>query len=93
MVQVESMLCGTPVVASDLPGVRQPTTLTGMGGVVPPADGKALAEGILEVLRDPQKYSRRKEDIEKHFSQEVIAEQYEQIYSNEVARKRGLSTG
>ena len=37
MVQVESMACGTPVVASDLPGVRVPVTLTGMGRVVPAA--------------------------------------------------------
>ena len=38
IVQVESMACGTPVVASDLPGVRQPVMMTGMGRVVPPAD-------------------------------------------------------
>ncbi len=50
MVQVESMACGTPVVASDLPGVRQPTRTTGMGRTVPPGDSGALAEALLEVL-------------------------------------------
>ena len=35
LVQVESMLAGTPVVATDLPGVRQPVLTTGMGRIVP----------------------------------------------------------
>ena len=38
LVQVESMLCGTPVVATNLPGVRQPVLTTGMGAIVEPAD-------------------------------------------------------
>lgn len=92
MVQVESMLCGTPVVASDLPGVRMPIAITGMGETVPPAEGKHLAEGILRILRDPQKYFRKRQDIEQYFSHDVIAKQYEQIYTQELARKEGLST-
>lgn len=89
MVQVESMLCGTPVVASDLPGVRQPTTITGMGVVVPPGNDEALAEGILQVLRDPQGFVQPRAEIERNFSQEVVAERYEQIYARVVAEKKG----
>ena len=33
LVQVEAMLCGTPSIASNLPGVRQPPLMTGMGEV------------------------------------------------------------
>src|SRR5215212_5474235 len=47
LVQVEAMLCGTPVVASDLPGVREPVRLTGMGRIVPVADAGALARALL----------------------------------------------
>ncbi|GBC79998.1 2-deoxystreptamine glucosyltransferase [bacterium HR09] len=50
MVQVEAMICGTPVVASDLPGVREPVRLTGMGVLVPAGDPQALASGLLQVL-------------------------------------------
>lgn len=80
MVQVESMLSGTPVVASDLPGVRQPVSQTGMGELVAAADAGALAQGIKKVLRNPGQYDRPRSDIEALFSQQVIAEKYEDIY-------------
>ena len=48
---VESLASGTPVVASDLPGVRD---VAGLGGVVvPPRDPHALARGIEAVLDRP----------------------------------------
>ena len=43
LIQIEAMLRGTPSVASDLPGVRQPVRMTGMGRVVPVGDAPALA--------------------------------------------------
>jgi glycosyltransferase involved in cell wall biosynthesis len=50
LVQVEAMLVGVPVVASNLPGVRVPVMKTGMGLVVPPKDSHALAQAIHTVL-------------------------------------------
>ena len=41
LVQVESMLCGTPVVMTDTPGGRVPVTETGMGRIVPRGDAPA----------------------------------------------------
>lgn len=49
-VQVEAMLCGTPVVASDIPGAREAVSRTGMGRLVPPHAPAALAEALLDVL-------------------------------------------
>jgi glycosyltransferase involved in cell wall biosynthesis len=50
--QVEAMLAGVPVIASDLPGVRTPVRDTGFGVLVPPADADAIHRAISEVARD-----------------------------------------
>lgn len=52
IVQIEALSQGTPIVASDLPGVRQPVLKTGMGRIVPLRDGEVLAAAIVDVLRD-----------------------------------------
>ena len=87
MVQVESMLCGTPVVASDLPGVRYPTQVTGMGLTVPPADAEELAEGILKVLSEPDRFSRPREDIQSRFGTEAVADRYEKLFEETLKGK------
>lgn len=50
LVQPEAMLCGTPVVASDLPGVRLPVQTSGMGRLCRPGDPMSLVEAVSEVL-------------------------------------------
>lgn len=42
MVQIESMLSGTPVIASALPGVRLPVSVTGFGWLVEPGSDKDI---------------------------------------------------
>ena len=56
LVQIEAMMNGVPSVASDLPGVRQPARMTGMGEVVPIGDSKALAGAILQIFDHPEQY-------------------------------------
>ncbi|HNT23492.1 MAG TPA: glycosyltransferase family 4 protein [Anaerolineales bacterium] len=80
MVQVESMACGTPVVASDLPGVRQPVRMTGMGRIVPPKDAGALAQAINEILDNAGSYRGDPQAVAKRFSAEQIAEEYEEVF-------------
>ncbi len=87
LVQIESMMCGTPVVASDLPGVRQPTAMTGMGRTVPIRDSAALAEALIEVLDNREKYIRPRETIAAQFSPEAVAEKYEALYEELKRRK------
>lgn len=80
MVQVESMICGTPVVASDLPGVRCPVQMTGMGRVVPSQDAESLAQAVINVLDQPELYRGDPQAVAQRFSPQAIAEEYERLY-------------
>jgi glycosyltransferase involved in cell wall biosynthesis len=88
MVQVEAMTCGTPVIASDLPGVRQPVKMTGMGRIVPPGDAGALARAILAVLDRPEDYSGNPQEVARRFSPAAAAAEYEGLFE-EVKRRGG----
>ena len=86
IVQVEAMLCGTPVVASDIPGCRQAVSLTGMGRIAPPGDSSALAESLLAVLEDPGRYTKPRADIERVFNYERTVDLHEELYrTNRIA--------
>ncbi len=52
--QLEAMFSGVPVVASELPGVRQPILRSGFGRLTPPRDVEALAEAMREVVKAPK---------------------------------------
>lgn len=81
LVQVEAMLCGTPSIASALPGVRQPVRQTGMGLVVPIGDSAALAEAILQVLGHHSQFVRPRGEIVARFSTERTADEYERLFA------------
>jgi len=53
LVQIEAMINGVPSIASNLPGVRQPVQMHGMGRVTPIGSSSALAEALIEVLSHP----------------------------------------
>jgi len=81
LVQVEAMLCGTPSIASNLPGVRQPPLMTGMGEVTPIGDPEELAKAIMRIIRQPGAYARPRSDIEEMFSLDVTVSGYEALFS------------
>lgn len=85
MVQVESMLCGTPVVASDLPGVRQPVQLSGMGRLVPPRDPQGLAAAINDVLSRPERYRKDGCAWCQQLSPAAVASAYDRLYARLLA--------
>jgi glycosyltransferase involved in cell wall biosynthesis len=78
-VQVEAMLCGTPVVASDIPGAREAVRITGMGRLVRPEDPEALADGLAEVARDRERFLRSRDAVRAVFDPERSVDQYEAL--------------
>ena len=84
IVQIEALSQGTPVVASDLPGVRQPVLRTGIGRIVPVRDAESLAEGIISVLEEGPGARKVPEAYLGQFEQKKVAERYQEIYSSMV---------
>lgn len=76
MVQVEAMLCGTPVVASNLPGVRTIVQKTGMGIISKVKDANDLSRCINEVIDNKDKYIKEKDFIETMYSLKVVVEKH-----------------
>lgn len=87
MVQVEAMTCGTPAVASDLPGVRCAVQESGMGRIVPPRDPRAIAQALIEILDHPEKYSGDGLAVRQHYASETVARQYEALFKELIAAK------
>ncbi|MCJ7694708.1 MAG: glycosyltransferase family 4 protein [Anaerolineaceae bacterium] len=79
MVQIEAMQCGTPVIATDLPGVRQPVLQTGMGVIVQPKDTRGLANAIIDLI-DKKDHHQINENLKKQYSSEIVAKAYEDLF-------------
>jgi glycosyltransferase involved in cell wall biosynthesis len=77
LVQVEAMLCGTPVVMTDTPGGRVPVTETQMGRIVPRGDWQAIGEAVIAILDDPSHYRRSHDEIATIFNFEETVTRYE----------------
>ncbi len=80
LVQIEAMMNGVPCVASALPGVRMPAQMHGMGRVARIGDPASLAESILEVLDEPEKFSGDPLAIARQYDPDSIAAEYEQLF-------------
>lgn len=92
LVQVEAMLHGTPVVASNLPGVRVPVRQTGMGEIAPVGDPAGLADAVLQVLRSRDRYVRPHREIAALFDLEQTVIAYEDLFDEVMRRSPSLRT-
>jgi len=86
LVQVEAMLCGTPVVVSDTPGAREVVRGTGMGEIFPLENVPALAEALTRVLTHPTVYVKPPDQIAAIFSLERTVDGYMALLEASVKR-------
>jgi len=80
LVQVEAMLCGTPVVMTDTPGGRVPVQATGMGKIVPRGDHQAMGQAIISVLDNPAACRKSRAEVEEIFNFQRTVNQYEALF-------------
>jgi glycosyltransferase involved in cell wall biosynthesis len=80
LVQIEAMMNGVPTVASDLPGVRQPAQMTGMGEVVPIGDAASLGAAMLSIFDHPERYRGNPKEVRKVFNPQTNAAAYDNLY-------------
>lgn len=79
IVQAEAMRCGVPVVASNLPGVRVPVQMTGMGEICEIENSKDLENKINLVLKNGKSYYQKlAKNLERFDYNKTIAD-YEKI--------------
>ena len=87
LVQIEAMMNGVPSVPSALPGVRQPVKMHGMGVVSEIGNSESLANAILEVLNNKEKYRGDIPAIKTAYDPDSIAQEYEKLFERLKNRK------
>ncbi len=87
LVQIEAMMNGVPCVPSALPGVRQPVTMHGAGRIAKIGDSADLAEAILGVLDEPEKYRADAASIKKSYDPDSVAAEYEKLFAKLMGKK------
>ena len=81
LVQIEAMMNGVPSVPSALPGVRQPVKMHNMGVVSEIGNSESLANAIIEVLDNKEKYRGDIPAIKTAYDPDSIAQEYEKLFA------------
>ncbi|OJV16795.1 MAG: group 1 glycosyl transferase [Dyadobacter sp. 50-39] len=82
---MEAMACGTPVVGFDTGGIPEMIGHMENGFIAAPKSAASLSEGILWVIEhnaDGSVSARAREKVLEHYSEEVVARQYSQLYES-----------
>lgn len=78
-VQLEAMVSGVPVVATDLPGIRVPIQKTGMGIIISIKNPELLAKALVQIVENKKEYVKKKSIAEKEFSLQTTLFAYKNI--------------
>lgn len=94
---LEAMAVGLPIVTTHVGGNPEIVIEGETGRLVPPSDPEALAERILRMLEDrdrwPEMSHSARERVEEHFNVRTMIRQYETLYDEVYARKTGKPAG
>ena len=86
IVLLEAMACETPVIASDMPGVRD--VIDGAGFLVEPKNPEKLAEAVLRVFTNTDEArsvgKRGRKLVESNYDWKVVTEQILDIYKDAI---------
>lgn len=84
LVQIEAMLCGTPVVVTDTPGAREGVRVTGMGKIVPTQSPPALGQALVDVIQNRETFVKSRAQIEQAYSFTETVDRYERVFRRAV---------
>jgi glycosyltransferase involved in cell wall biosynthesis len=88
---LEAAACGTPSVASDVPGLRESVVDGETGLLVPHGDVEALAEALERLIRDDatrERLARQSRAFAERFSWDAAADGVESVLRDVVAGRR-----
>ncbi len=80
LVQIEAMMNGKPVIASNLPGVRQPVMRHRMGEIIPIGDWSELARAIDKITKTKSHYQVDEKELRQIYSPDAVAKAYEILF-------------
>jgi glycosyltransferase involved in cell wall biosynthesis len=85
---LEALAAGVPVVATDVPGMRE--LLDTGAGILTPRDADALAQAIIDLLHDPTRRAEMgrigREKVAAEFSVERMVRSYRELYTELASR-------
>jgi glycosyltransferase involved in cell wall biosynthesis len=83
LVLIEAMAAGVPVVATDVPGIRDVVQHEKTGLLVPPSDATALAAAIRRIIEDRQLrmqlIQQAADDVHARFTWDAVLPQYQEL--------------
>jgi glycosyltransferase involved in cell wall biosynthesis len=80
LVQIEAMMNGVPCATSNLPGVRQPVKVHGMGQIFEIGDSTGLAKAVIDIF-EHQKTNQKQEAVDfSCYDPDNVAARYEALF-------------